>query len=60
MSGCGEQYTASKKTKFQSRANNYKSTHQKLTSEKEIPKQALNQKYFHKYYFMESHTGIED
>ena len=57
---CGEQYTGSTKTKFLSRANNYKSTHRKFISKKEVPKQALKQKRFHDHYCTESHTGIED
>ena len=57
---CGEQYTGSTKTKFRSRANNYKSTHRKFINKKEVPKQALKQKRFHGHYCTESHTGIED
>ena len=57
---CGEQYTGSTKTKFRSRANNYKSTHRKFIIKKEVPKQALKQKRFHYHYCTESHTGIED
>ena len=54
----GEQYTGSAKTKFRSRANNYKSTHRKFMSKKEVPKQAPPKKRFHDHYCMESHTGI--
>ena len=57
---CGEQYTGSTKTKFRSRANNYKSTHRKFLNKKEVPKQALKQKRFHDHYCTESQTGIED
>ena len=61
---CGEQYTGSMKTKFRSKANNYKSTHRKFISKKEVPKQTLKQKRFHDHYchncHTESHTGIED
>ena len=56
---CGEQYTDSTKTKFWSRANNYKSTHRKFISKKEVPKQTLPQKRFHDHYCTESHTGME-
>ena len=57
---CGQQYTGCTKTKFRSRANNYKSTHRKFISKKEVPKQALKQKRLRDYYCTESHTGIED
>ena len=57
---CGEQYTGSTKTRFRSRANNYKSTHRKFINKKEVPKQALKQKRFHDHYCTKSHTGIED
>ena len=57
---CGEQYTGSTKTKFRSRANNYKRTHRKFISKKEVPKQALKQKRFHDHFCTESHTDIED
>ena len=43
---CGEQYTGSTKTKFRSRANNYKSTQRKFANNKAVPKQALKQKVF--------------
>ena len=33
---CGEQYTGCTKTKFLSRANNYKSTHRKFINKKEV------------------------
>ena len=35
---CGEQYTGSIKTKFRSRANNYKSTQRKFVNNKAVPK----------------------
>ena len=57
---CGEQDTGSTKSQFRSRANNYKSTHRKFISKKEVPKQALKQKRFYDYYCTEGHTGIED
>ena len=44
---CGEQYTGSTKTKFRSRANNYKSTQRKFVNKEAVPKQALKQKRFH-------------
>ena len=56
---CGEQYTDSTKTKFRPRANNFKSTHRKFISKKEVPKQALKQKRFPDHYCKESHTGID-
>ena len=42
-----EQYTGSTKTKFRSRANNYKSTQRKFVNKEAVPKQALKQKRFH-------------
>ena len=57
---CGEQHSVRTKAKFRSRANNLKSTSRRLMSKKEVPKQALKQKRFHKHYNTESHTGIVD
>ena len=56
----GDQYTGCTKTKFRSRANNYKSAHRDFISKKEVPKHALKQKRLHDHDCMESHTGIED
>ena len=38
---CGEQYIGSTKTKFRSRANNYKSTLRKFVNKEAVPRQAL-------------------
>ena len=57
---CGEQYTGSTKTKFRSRANNYKSTQRKFMNKEAVPKQALKQKRFHEHYCSDRHNGIED
>ena len=57
---CGEQYTGSTKTKFRSRANNYKSTQRKFVNKEAVPKQALKQKCFHEHYCSDRHNGIED
>ena len=57
---CGEQYTGSTKTKFRSRANNYKSTQRKFVNKEAVPKQALKQKRFHEHYCSERHHGIQD
>ena len=56
----GEQYTGITKTKFRSRANNYKSTQRKIMNKKAVPKQALKQKRFHEHYYSDGHNGIED
>ena len=56
---CGEQYTGSTKTKFRSRANNYKSTQRKFVNKEAVPKQALEQKFFHEHYCSDRHNGIE-
>ena len=56
----GEQYTGSTKTKFRSRANNYKSTQRKFVNKEAVPKQALKQKRFHEHYCSDRHNGIED
>ena len=48
---CGEQYTGytgSTKTKFRSRANNYKSMQKKFVNKEAVPKQALKQNLFMK------------
>ena len=37
---CGEQYIGSAKTKFRSRANNYKSTQRMFVNKEAVPKQA--------------------
>ena len=57
---CGEQYTGSTKTKFRSRANNYKSTQRKFVNKEAVPKQALKQKRFHEHYCSDRHNGIQD
>ena len=57
---CCEQYTGSTKTKFRSRANNYKSTQRKFVNKEAVPKQALKQKRFHEHYCSDRHNGIED
>ena len=57
---CGEQYTGSTKTKFRSRANNYKSTQRKFVNKQASPKQALKQKCFHEHYCSDRHNCIED
>ena len=57
---CGEQYTGSTKTKFRSRANNYKSTQRKFMNKDAVQKQALKQKCFHKDYCSDRHYGLED
>ena len=55
-----EQYTGSTKTKFRSRANNYKSTQRKFVNKEAVPKQALKQKCFHEHYCSDRHNGIKD
>ena len=49
---CGEQYTGSAKTKFRSKANNYKSMQRNFANKETVPIQALKQ--------TDSHNGIED
>ena len=56
---CGEQYTGSTKTKFRSRANNYKSIQRKFVNKETVPKQALKQG-FRKHYCSDRHNGTED
>ena len=56
----GKQDTGSTKTKFRSKANNYKSTQRKFVSKEAIPKQALKQKRFHGHYYSDRQNGIED
>ena len=53
---CGEQYTGSTKTKFRSRANNYKIRRESLWAKR----QALKQKHFHEDYCSDRYNGIED
>ena len=43
---CVDQYTGSTKTKFRSRANNYKSTQAKVSHREAVPKQTLKQNVF--------------
>ena len=43
---CVDQYTGSTKTKFRSRANNYKSTQAKFSHREAVPKQTLKQNVF--------------
>ena len=57
---CCEQYTGSTKTKFRSRANNYKSTQRKFRNKEAVPKQAVKQKRFHGHYCSDRNNGIED
>ena len=57
---CREQYTGSTKTKFRSRANNYKSKQRKFVKKEAVPKQTLKQKRFHEHYCSDRHNGIED
>ena len=56
---CGEQHTGSSKTKFRSRANNYKSTKRKFVKKEAVPKQALKQKHFHEHDCSHRHNSIE-
>ena len=56
----GEQYTGSTKTKFRSRANNYKRKQRKFVNKETVPKQALKQKRFHEHYCSDRQNGIED
>ena len=56
----GAQCTGSTKTKFRSRANNYKSTQRKFMNKEAVPKQALKQKHFHEHHCSDRHNGIED
>ena len=44
---CGEQYIGSTKTKFRSRANNYKSTQRKFVNKEAVPMESLKEKRFH-------------
>ena len=57
---CGEQYTGSTKTKFRSRANNYKSTQRKFVNKEAVPKQALKLKRSHEHYCSDRHNGVQD
>ena len=57
---CDEQYTGSTKTKFRSKANNYKRTQKKFVNKEAVPKQARKQKRFHESYCSDRHNGIED
>ena len=57
---CGEQYTDSTKTKFRSRANNYRSTQRKFVNKEAVPKQALKLTRFHEHYYSDRHNAIED
>ena len=57
---CCEQYTGSTKTKFRSRATNYKGTQRKFMNKEAVSKQALKQKCFHEDYCSDRHNGIED
>ena len=57
---CGKQYAGSKKTKFRSTANNYKSKQRIFVNKEAVPKQALKQKRFHEHYCSDRHNGIED
>ena len=57
---CGEQYTGSTKTKFRSRANNYKRTQRMFVNKEAVPKQVLKQNRFHEHYYSDRHYGIKD
>ena len=57
---CGEQYTGNTKTKFRSRANNYKSKQRKFVKKEANPKQALKQKRFHEHYCSDRHNSLKD
>ena len=57
---CCEQDTGSTKTKFRSRANNYKGTQRKFMNKETVPKQALKQKRIHEHYCSDRHNDIED
>ena len=43
---CDEQYTGSTKTKFRSKANNYKRTQRKFVNKEAVPKQTKKKKTF--------------
>ena len=57
---CWKQYIGSSKTKFRYRANNYKSTHRKFKNKKQVPKEALKQKFFHEHFCLDDHNSIQD
>ena len=57
---CGEQYTGSTKTKFRSRANNYKSTQRKFGNKEAVPKQALEQIHFYEKDWVITLINCED
>ena len=57
---CGEQYTGSTKTKFRSRANNYKCTQRTFVNKEAVPKQAQKRKRFHEHYCSDRHNDIQD
>ena len=57
---CGNQDTGSTKTKFRSRANNYKSTQRKFMNKEAVSKQALKQKRFPEHDYPDRHNGIEE
>ena len=56
---CGEQYTDSTKTKLRCRTNNCKSTQRMFVGKEAVPKQALKQKRFHEYYYLDRHNGMQ-
>ena len=56
---CGKQYNGSTVTKFCTRANNYKSTHN-FRKEQILSNQACNQKRFHEHYLQNDHNRICD
>ena len=56
----GEKSSGSTKTRFRSRANNYKSTKKKVMNKEEVPNRALKQKRFHEHYCSDRHSGVED
>ena len=57
---CVVQYTGSTKTKFNSRANNYKSAQRKFINKEAVSKQALKQKHFRKHHCSDKHNGKTD
>ena len=56
---CGEQYIGSTKTKFRSRANNYKSTQRKFVNKEAVPMESLKEKRFHEDQCSDRHKDIE-
>ena len=42
------------------KANNYKSTHRKFKNKKQVAKETLKQKTFHKHFCADDQNGIQD